>query len=276
MVFLKSGGRTLGVREVFAGLGRRWYVLIIGLALTAGGGWYVYQQTPSDYTARSLVLLLPPVNTVDNASSNPFLQLGGLELTARVLVATYSGTAFQDEIAERAPDAEVQVSMDESTQGGVVAVDVKNRGEQQTLDLLDDVTDTVSQRLDGLQSEVGVEEKDVVGSMLLAKDTEAKPDYQSLIRILVIVIGGGLVITAALALVLDVLLRRRRSGHSALRNRPRRRTHAEPGSETVASTDGRDRVEADEEMTGSDWADEPSPVHAKKGRHRPSDGDVAR
>ncbi len=266
----------MGVREVFAGLGRRWYVLIIGLALTAGGGWYVYQQTPSDYTARSLVLLLPPVNTVDNTSSNPFLQLGGLDLTARVLVATYSGTAFQDEIAERAPDAEVQVSMDESTQGGVVAVDVKNRGEQQTLDLLDDVTDTVSQRLDGLQSEVGVETKDVVGSMLLAKDTEAKADYQSLIRILVIVIGGGLAVTAALALVLDVLLRRRRNGLSALHDRPRRRTHAELGSGTVASLDERDRVEADEEMTGPNWVGEASPVQAKKGRHRPSDGDVAR
>lgn len=256
-------------------MGRRWYVLVIGLALTAGGGWYVYQQTPSDYTARSLVLLLPPVNTVDNASSNPFLQLGGLELTARVVVATYSGTAFQDEIAERAPDAEVQVSMDESTQGGVVAVDVKNRGEQQTLDLLDDVTETVSQRLDGLQSEVGVEQKDVVGSMLLAKDTEAKPDYQSLIRILVIVVGGGLVVTAALALVLDVLLRRRRTGLAAPHSPRRRRTHAEPGSEPAASADELDRVEADEELTVPGMASEASPAQSKKGRHRSSDGDVA-
>jgi hypothetical protein len=251
------GEANVGVREVFAGLGRRWYILIIGLALTAGGGWYVYQHTPSDYTARSLVLLLPPVNTVDNTSSNPFLQLGGLELTARVLVATYSGTAFQDEIAARAPDAEVLVSMDESTQGGVIAVDVKDRGEQQTMDLLDDVTGTVSQRLDGLQTEVGVEKKDVVGSMLLAKDTEAKPDYQSLIRILVIVVGGGLVVTGVLALVLDVLLRRRRSGHSAPRSPRRRRRHAQSATETATASDEPDasepeRLVPDEELTVPD------------------------
>lgn len=271
----------MGVREVFAGLGRRWYVLIIGLALTAGGGWYVYQHTPSDYTARSLVLLLPPVNTVDNTSSNPFLQLGGLELTARVLVATYSGTAFQDEIAARAPDAEVLVSLDESTQGGVIAVDVKDRGAQQTMDLLDDVTDTVSQRLKGLQSEVGVETKDVVESMLLATDTEAKPDYQSLIRILVIVVGGGLVVTGALALVLDVLLRRRRSGHSAPRSPRRRRTHAQPASETSTASDGAhaaepDRVQADEELT-PDEEDEASPKqHTGEEPRRSFHGDVAR
>jgi hypothetical protein len=190
-------------------LGRRWYVLVVGLILTAGAGLYVYHETPPDYTARSLVLLLPPVGTTENTSSNPFLQLGGLELTARVLVATYSGTAFQDEIAQRSPTAEVEVSMDESTQGGVIAVDVKDRGEDNAMSLLQYVTGTVSERLTSHQADVGVEKKDIVGSMLLAEDTEAKPDYQSLIRVLVIAVGGGIAVTVLVALALDAFLLRR-------------------------------------------------------------------
>ncbi|KDA05206.1 hypothetical protein DC31_01950 [Microbacterium sp. CH12i] len=133
----------MGVGEILAVLGRRWYVLVAGLLLTVGAGWYVYQDTPPDYTARSLTLLLPPAGVGEEAGSNPFLELGGLELTSRVLAATYSGTEFQNDIAERFPDAEVIVSIEESTQGGVIAVDVKNRGEETTMVLLDDVTSTV-------------------------------------------------------------------------------------------------------------------------------------
>lgn len=266
-------------REVFSALGRGWYILVVGLALTAGAGWFAYQHTPTDYTARSLVLLLPPVNTADSTGTNPFLQLGGLEVTARVLVATYSGTAFQDEIASRSPDAEVVVSMDESTQGGVIAVDVKDRGEKRTLDLLGYVTGTVSERLAGLQSDVGVDSKDIVRSMILAKDAEAKPDFQSLIRVLVLVVGGGVVFTGVLALVVDALLVRRRRGDwlQDPRLRHGRRAHADPGITHRTGADAPARADADDGRIAPD--EEGEFLTARQGgggRRRTPLGDDAR
>jgi len=221
--------------------------LVVGLILTAGLSWYVYQENPPEYTARSLVLLLPPEGKGEEAGANPFLQLGGLELTARVLVATYSGTAFQDEIAQRSPTAEVEVTMDDSTQGGVVAVDVKDRGEQNVMNLLGYVTGTVSQRLQGLQDEVGVEAANAVHSMLLAEDTHAKPDYQSLIRVLVLAVGGGVAGSVLLAILLDYVLKRR-VGRARRRRLHSGKSGLHPGKDAspdvVGVMDGADREPA--------------------------------
>jgi len=201
----------MGVREILAALTRRWYIVVVGLAVAIAGGWYVYDSNPPDYAARGLVLLLPPEgNTPEAVGSNPFLSLGGLELTARVVVATYSSTSFSEEVEAISPDAEVEVSMDESTRGGVIAIDVKDKGEEAALSMLDYVTGTVSERLQGLQDEVGVQESSAVTSMVLAMDTVAEPDYQSLIRLLVIVVGGSIAGALIIALILDLALERRR------------------------------------------------------------------
>ena len=233
----------MGIREIFGALGRRWYIVVAGLLLTLGAGWQVYQMTPAEYTARSLTLLLPPVGdpTAETDGANPFLSLSGLDLTARVVVATYSSTAFAEDLEEFSPYAEVEVTIDDSTRGGIIAVEAKDRGEAQTLETLDYVTQNVSDRLVGLQQEVGVPDKDTVRSMLLAVDTEAERDFQSLIRILVIVVGGGLGLTFAIALLLDVIVIRRRRRHdefgpvgSAARWK-RMPEHAEPGKNVSPS-----------------------------------------
>lgn len=232
----------MGVGDILAALGRRWYVLVAGLLLTVGIGLYVYQDTPPDYTARSLTLLLPPAGVGEEAGSNPFLELGGLELTSRVLAATYSGTEFQNDIAKRFPDAEVVVSIEESTQGGVIAVDVQNDGEETTMKLLDEVTSTVPQRLEQLQTEAGVADQDAVRTLLLASDTEATPDFQSVIRTLVIAVAGGIAVTVVLALLLDLLLahlRRRKSGVNVRRSRHERRERSgRPAPGVDVETDG--------------------------------------
>src|SRR5690606_11982780 len=97
-----------------------------------------------------------------------------------------------------------------------IVVDVRDQGADAALDLLDYVMDTVSERLQSLQDEVGVEESAAVRSMVLAVDSMAEADYQSLIRMLVVVVGGGVVAALIVALVLDALLMRRRRHRSGL------------------------------------------------------------
>lgn len=272
----------MGIRDIFGAMARRWYVVLIGIVLTVGAGWQIYQANPPEYTARGLVLFLPPVGDPtleETAGANPFLQLAGLDLTARVVVATYSSTAFAEELEEISPYAEVEVNIDDSTRGGIVAVNVKDRGEKRALRTLDYVTGSVSERLTSLQQEVGVAEKDAVRSMLLAKDTEAKPDFQSLIRVLVIVIGGGLGATLATALVLDVILvrRQRRRGVFEVSSHIRRskraaasgRNRADGATSTHTTTTSSESVPLpvlDDELTTVD----PSRKTAKERTSAPS------
>lgn len=201
--------RAVGFSEIMRALGRRWYVVVLGVLLTLGGGYYVFTNTSPEYTARALVLLIPSESPDAEPGSNPLLNLGGLDLTARVLVATYSSTAFAEEIAAVSPDAEVVVAVDEATRGPVIAIHVTARSEQEALDVLERVADDVPARLAALQQEVGVGDDAAVHSVPLTTDTHAETEYQAMIRMLVVVVVGGIAVTAAIALLSDVLVRRR-------------------------------------------------------------------
>ena len=46
------------LRGVLSALGRRWYFVLVGLLITAGGAWAALSITPPQYAARGLILLL--------------------------------------------------------------------------------------------------------------------------------------------------------------------------------------------------------------------------
>lgn len=259
----------MGIQEIFGALGRRWYVVVFGVLVTLGAGWQIYQTTPPEYTARSLVLFLPPegdVTAPEAVGSNPFLELAGLDLTARVVIATYSSTAFEEELEKVSPYAEVEVNIDDSTRGGIVAVTAKDRGEEQTLRTLEYVTESVSARLVSLQKEVGVSDIDAVRSMPLASDTEAKRDFQSLIRLLVIAIAGSLGVTVVVALVLDVILvRRQRRGFLPQGGQPSWRWKRTPPRNDSVTTDA-DAVKPRRSPRLPELDDESAPAGAPRAR----------
>jgi hypothetical protein len=201
-------------------LRRRWYVILVGLLMTAGAGWAAYSIVPSEYHARGLILLLPSV-PADEPGGNPFLGLGNLDLPARVLVASYSSNAAQQDIAQRAPDAKVVVSIEESTRGPVIAVDVTDTSASGTLDTLAYVSASIPQTLATLQSEVGVPLSAVVRSMPLTTDTEAERKIDGLVRVLIAIGVGGIAVSVAVAYALDGVMSRR------VRRRPGRGEGAE-------------------------------------------------
>lgn len=189
-------------------LRRRWYIVLVGVLATAGLGVGVFTVVPTEYTARGLILLLPSV-PADEPGGNPFLNLAGLDLPARVLVASYSSNAAQEEIAERAPDAEVVVSIEESTRGPVIAIDVTDTSAEGTLDTLDYIAGSIPDTLATLQSEVGVPLNAVVRSMPLTMDTEAEESFDTTLRLVIAAVALGLALTVFVTYGLDGVLRRR-------------------------------------------------------------------
>lgn len=234
----------------FHAVRRKWYVAVAGLILTAGLGVGVSQFVQPEYTARGLILLIPPV---EETGANPFLSIGGLELPARVLVAAYSSNAMQERIADRAPDAEVKVTMEEATRGPVIAVDVVDTSAEGALETLDFVVETIPVTLDQLQDDVNAPSNARATSIQLTMDTIAEPEYETLIRVMVLVVGGGLAVT-----VLAILLAENLSQRSARAKRASHVVHAdddESGASADAPRSGDDTDPDFDEITAR-WSDD--------------------
>lgn len=194
--------------RVIGALKRRWYIVVVGLIVTGGIAWAVPQISPPEYTARGLVLLLPPVS--QDTGTNPFLALGGLEIPARVVVAAYSSNALKEQIATQDPKADVAVSMEESTRGPVIAVDVKAASADGAISMLTYTAQSIPDTLARLQNEVQVPDASRVKSMPLTMDVEAEENKSGTIRLLIVGIGGGLALTVLAVYAFDAALPKRR------------------------------------------------------------------
>ena len=221
------------VFDVLRALGRRWYVVVIGLLLTAGLVFGAYRASPPEYNARALVLLLPPRADVGKGG-NPFLLLSGLEQPAGILAAYFSSANARSDVEAISPTAEYEVGIDDSTRGPVIAIDVTDESPADTLRVLSYLLDQIPGELARLQEEVDTRGDAVVGSMALAVDRKAEPDIRGTIRLMIAALVVGVVGTGFSAVALDGFLLRRRQ-RSGERQSTRRRTPTTIGCPRRAS-----------------------------------------
>ncbi|NEN04798.1 hypothetical protein G3T36_02840 [Diaminobutyricibacter tongyongensis] len=192
-------------RDVIRALGRRWYVLVAGLLMTAGLAYGAYRIAPPSYTASGLVLLLPSTSTV-GLGGNPLLALSDLDQPAEILVAYFSGASAQADVKANAPTAQYVVSINSSTRGPIIEVDVTDKTPAKTLGALDYITNQIPVELHGLQTAVSAPPDAVITSMPLTIDAKAKADYAATIRTMIAAVLVGLVVTGVIAFALDGLL----------------------------------------------------------------------
>jgi hypothetical protein len=183
--------------EFLGVLQRRWYVVLVDLLASVGLAYGASVVKPPEYTTRGLVVLLPSTAATDGG--NPFLSLGGLDLPARVVVSYYGSATAQSELAKAFPGAEVAVSMEESTRGPVIAVDVTAPTEEAALASLEFVAASIPSTLDRMQKEVGAPRRTAVRVMPLAIDTEAQVDGSGGTRLMILAAGVGIAGFIALA-----------------------------------------------------------------------------
>lgn len=231
------------ILDVIRALGRRWYVLIVGLLLTAGLAYGAYSTTPPEYSARGLVLLLPPEDSL-KAGGNPFLSLSGLEQPASIVVGYFASTTARDDIAIRAPGADFDVAIDSSTRGPVIAVEVTDNSAEATLATLTYISDQIPVQLQRLQQEVNVPAGAMITSMQLVTDVSAEVDRASTIRMVIAACAVGLVATGIAAFLLDGMLmsRRARRGDLAATVPPTVRRDVAPGRPRPDAGDRRRRL----------------------------------
>ena len=252
--------------SMFRALGRRWYVVVVGLLLTAGLVYGAFRATPPEYSARALVLLLPSQAQVGEGG-NPFLVLGGLEQPAGIVVAYFASAAAADEISEVSPTAEHLVAIDDSTRGPVIVVQVSDTSADGALAVLDLLSERIPEELQRLQNDVSVPDDAIITSMPLTTDAEATEDRSSTVRVVIAAAAVGLIATIFGAIALDgALLRRasRRDGEPADEALSMDDASAEPeprrrGAKRTGPTQPHDHPPVDE-STPVDASDARSPA----------------
>ncbi|WP_162239837.1 hypothetical protein [Microbacterium sp. Leaf288] len=211
---------------------RRWILALVGLVFTAGlavAGYYIAKPT---YQATASVLLLPPASTVP-AEGNPFLQLGGLDLTVDLLGKALSDQAVTRQIEAASPTAEAEVGPDPSSSGPIVRIQVQDKSEASALEVRDLLVAMVPPRLAELQSAVGVDGRNRVTSSVLVVDADAEPVGRD--KLVGAVVGGivGLGLSLILLVLLDNVLLRREARRIRARDALDEDDSDEPGVESA-------------------------------------------
>ncbi|WP_153503469.1 hypothetical protein [Cumulibacter manganitolerans] len=256
------------VLEFVRALGRRWYVVLVGLMLTAAMVFGAAKASPPDYQTRGLILLLPSTSAV-GAGGNPFLLLSGLEQPAGILVAYFSGAPARAEVAKVAPTAEYQIGIDDSTRGPVIAVDITARSAQEAMTALDHFVKQIPVELARLQTAVNAPADAVITSMPLTVDSKPTVDRSGMVRMVIAALVLGLVATGLVGYAVDSLVLRRRARREGTPPR-RRRAAGRRGTREAAPEAATDAAAGSGTEPGESSEPEPG---APAGEGAPTDSD---
>jgi hypothetical protein len=225
------------VRDLFASLLRRWYLVLVGLLVTSLAGGLVHHSVAPRYEAQASVVLVPP-NTIAPTAANPLLYLGSLTQALQVLVRSLDSDETQQTIRARNPGATFSVVQDTTTSGPILLVVAQAADAGGALAELKTVLGAVGTQLRGVQHDLAVTTKNRIGRLDLSVDSTATPLTKARTRAVLSVGALGALLTLLLTGAADsVILRRRR--RSAAQSVPVAEGSAEDAASAIDSdTDG--------------------------------------
>ncbi|MGB7980869.1 MAG: hypothetical protein WCF36_08780 [Candidatus Nanopelagicales bacterium] len=230
---------------VISALLRRWYLVMVGISVTAGLVFAAYTAVPRTYSATGTSVVLPPAKSIPNGA-NILLQLGGLEQPASLVVAYLAGEAPRIAFAEKYPDAHYDVVVDPLSRGPLIIVTVESPHEDEVVAALKTALATVPEGLAAIQDAVNVPSTARLQSSTLIVDVEPTTKSSNSLRAMIAVAAAGIALTLVLAVGADRLLAQRAS------RRKEESASRHDGTET-------DKVEdtVDDEVTAATDADRP-------------------
>ena len=87
------------LNDFIRSLVRRWYLVVVVLAITAGVGFVVGTSVPVTYTISTDVVLVPPKSR-DDPQANRFLLMGGMGQAVDVLGRSMESEAVRKAVAD--------------------------------------------------------------------------------------------------------------------------------------------------------------------------------
>ena len=137
--------------DTVRGLLKRWYILFPGLLIAGAialGAWFAI---PPGYN-RSATQLMVPGGTSIPQGGNPYLYLGGLAPAADVLVRAVGSANTLNDVAEKYPGIEIEISRDTTTAGPIILITVTAKTDAAAENVLTMLIDRTATVLDELQA----------------------------------------------------------------------------------------------------------------------------
>lgn len=200
------------LRDLAAGLRRRWYLVIVGFLLTGGLAAYTYSVAPVTYEARASMLLLPSKAWTEMIGvDNPYLSLTGMGPALDVLTRRVDADRVRLPVERRFPDTEYVISADTSTSGPVVLIETTGPTGARALDVLGRVRSEVEDSLVAMQEELDVSADSQIDLIDVFVDEKATIDMSIVLRLSVAAGIGGVLLTILLTGLIDGLVVNRRA-----------------------------------------------------------------
>lgn len=191
---------------------RRWYVAVPMLVLSAVAALWTASNVKPDYIATAYVQLVPPVlpPTSPGASptrpDNPWLDLGIATIGNAAIITVQDQTVIE-ELEATGYSGSFTVSM--SQQSPLIQFEIVGKSESQARATAEQLASRFDQSVADLQKAYGVSPTESITTRRLDLGTNIKQSDSKVKRALVAIAGTGVLLTAALTIGLDALLRTR-------------------------------------------------------------------
>jgi hypothetical protein len=199
---------------------RRWYIAAPLILLAAGGAYMVGKSVKPDYIATSYVQLVPPTaaeeevepgekKKKDTGPKNPWLELG-LTSLSRAGMLTVQDKTVLEQLDKSGLSDNVVVTFD--NQSPILSIEVVGESADQATATSTRVISMLETNIKTLQSEYGAKETSFVTTRRLDNGDNIEESNSKVKRALVAVAGVGVLLSVALTIAGDAIIRRRKGG----------------------------------------------------------------
>lgn len=200
-------------------LRRRWILTTLLLLLTLVGTALIWVKKPGPYQAESMVALIPSHQSSVVNGNNPYLSFGGSEniagdIVLRQMMAPQTVAA----LADRGYGESFEIVDDPATSGPILDITVTGSNQAAVESTLQGVTAATQAKLTALQADL--KPTDRITSMVASQDPSAHLLVSKKARLVVLVLGLGLILTYAIPQIVDAEITRRRDRRGSRRATP--------------------------------------------------------
>ncbi len=192
---------------------RRWYVAVPLLLLTIAGAVLTLVTVKPNYVLTSYVQLVPPTSDAQSTQSgqggkprNPWNVLGLSALSQAAMYATQDQT-FLDDLQSHGDSN--QFTMSVGYPNPVVTIEVTAATQIQAEQTIDRIVGHYQQVVSSLQAQYPVKSQDMITTRRLDQGENIKSSSGKAKKLVVLAGGAGALMTLALTLAVDAVLRRR-------------------------------------------------------------------
>lgn len=267
----------LYLSDLLGVLRRRWYVLLVGLLLVAGGAGAVFLKAPVSYQATGQLLLLLPPQAGGDKPINPYLNLDpGLATTAALIASTMNAPESQRALEEAGHTAQYSIALTPNT-GPLLVITTEGPDPQQAIGTRDEVIRRLQAELDRIQTEENAPKRQFIHTRTNSTFNEAEALTGDRTRAVAAVGAAGLLALLLVVVVWDRIAARLRSRPRPSRARPTVEAEPEPEREAPSESslpepgpqvlprpdhvEGPTSIAADRDASGP-TADEPDPAES--------------